>query len=386
MSSLPAKTFIRKFDVSSVIFEEGAEGSEFFVILSGAVAIQKKINGEMRQLALLKPGEFFGEMAVVDRRARSATAVAAEVGTALMAVDAARFVYLVSEQPGFAMLVMETLSNRQRGASRQLPASAAPISADASFYESVRIDENCFQLRSRTRSCNAYLLMGSGKNVLVDTGLPSSSQALGATLQRIGIAPSDIDAIVLTHEHFDHTAAVPFFGGKPTVAAYRLAANKIRLNDEFATMQRAFGEPFTPFSVDWELTEGMIIDTGYHRLRVLHTPGHSSGGISLIEEQSGMLIAGDTVLKGGLIGGIFGSGNISDLIYSLKELRNLRPRVLLPGHGPLSSQPRDDIDLTLYRCHSLLDDSKALFDVLHADESVNLIINSYRDLNRSFEN
>jgi glyoxylase-like metal-dependent hydrolase (beta-lactamase superfamily II) len=163
-----------------------------------------------------------------------------------------------------------------------------------------------------------------------------------------------------------------------------LAANKINLRDEFATLQRGFGEPFTPFSVDWELTDGTIIDTGCHRLRVFHTPGHSSGSISLIDLHNGLLVSGDTVLKGGPIGGIFGSGNISDMIYSLKLLHSLSPKLLMPGHGPLSSQATNDINLTLDRCHSLLNDSKVLFDALQENESVNLIINSYKDLNRSF--
>jgi CRP/FNR family transcriptional regulator, cyclic AMP receptor protein len=70
MNALTAKSLIRKFDASSIIFEEGAIGSEFYIILSGAVAIQKNVNGELRQIALLRPGEFFGEMAVVDHRPR----------------------------------------------------------------------------------------------------------------------------------------------------------------------------------------------------------------------------------------------------------------------------------------------------------------------------
>jgi len=383
-NALTAKSLIRKFDASGLIFEEGSIGSEFYIILSGGVAIRKNVAGELRQIALLRPGEFFGEMAVVDHRPRSATAVAIEAGTELMAVDAAQFIYLVSQQPGFAMLVMEALSNRQRGTVTEVrrPPPATPVSQK--LYEIIPIEETCFQLRSHSRSGNAYLFRDTKTNLLVDTGLPSSAEALGEALKELAITPSDINTILLTHEHFDHTAAVPFFGGKQTVGAHKFAANKINLRDEFATLQRAFGEPFFPFSVDWELTDGMIIDTGHHQLRVLHTPGHSSGGICLIDLHSGLLISGDTVLKGGPIGGIFGSGNISDMIYSLKLLNSLSPKLLMPGHGPISSQATSDINLTLDRCHSLLNDSKVLFDALQANESVNLIINSYRDLNRSF--
>ena len=146
-------------------------------------------------------------------------------------------------------------------------------------------------------------------------------------------------------------------------------------------MARAFDEPFQSFPVDWILTEGTIIDTGYQRLRVLHTPGHSSGGISLIDEESGKLVSGDTVLAGGAIGGIFASGNISDLIYSLDTLSGLKPQLLLPGHGPRSSDPVADIEQTRERCETLLDDSKTLFGALHATENMNRIINAFKDMN-----
>jgi CRP/FNR family transcriptional regulator, cyclic AMP receptor protein len=141
--ALAVKSLIQIFDASSIIFEEGAIGSEFYIILSGGVAIQKNINGELREIALLRAGEFFGEMAVVDHRPRSATAVALEMGTELMVVDAARFIYLVSQQPGFAMLVMEALSNRQRGTVTEVqrPTSVTPVSQ---LYETNPIDENCF--------------------------------------------------------------------------------------------------------------------------------------------------------------------------------------------------------------------------------------------------
>jgi hydroxyacylglutathione hydrolase len=380
------KSHIRSFAAGAVIFHEGAPGSEFYIIISGAVAIRKAIGGTDTHLATLTPGSFFGEMAVLDHYPRSATAIAVESDTTLMAVDTARFIYLVSQQPAFAMLIMEILSKRQRNRLDGSLGAGPTIVTDTrkKLCEPVRIDDNCFQLRSHSRSGNAYLFKGNKKNVLVDTALPSGAEPLANTLRTIGFSPSEIDIIVLTHEHFDHTGAVPSFGGLPTVAAYPLAANKINLRDEFATLECAFGEKFTPFEVNWEIVEGTVIDTGFHRLRVVHTPGHSSGGISLVDENSGWLISGDTILKGGPIGGVFGSGNISDMIYSLKTLKGFNPTMLLPGHGPLSSDPKADIALTLERCSLLLDDSKLIFDALQANESVNLIINSYKDLNRKY--
>jgi hydroxyacylglutathione hydrolase len=378
--------FTRHFEKDSVIFEEGAPGLEFYIILSGAVAISKSISGNDRVLAVLKTGNFFGEMAILDGFPRSARAVAVEQGTTLMAVDAARFIYLVSQQPAFAMLIMEAMSKRQRireepSMAEMVPAVVSPCSKP---MDVIPVGEGCIQLKSHTRSCNAYLFRGPKANVLIDTALPSGAGALTAALATVGMTPATIDLIILTHEHFDHTAAVPSFKSTATVASHPLAANKIHLHDEFATLEHAFGERHTAFSVDACLDDGLVIETGIHRLRVIFTPGHSSGGLSLFDEHTRLLVSGDTVFKGGQIGGVFGSGNISDLIYSLRRLRATGATHLLAGHGPMSSDPVSDIDRTLGRCEMLLDDSRRMFDAMQGNENVNLIINAYKDLNRKY--
>lgn len=96
------------------VFEEGAEGDEMFVVLDGRIDIVKRINGETMLLAQVGKGDFFGEMGVIEAAARSATALAGEDGTRVLAIDQARFVYLVSHQPAFALAVMEALSRRLR--------------------------------------------------------------------------------------------------------------------------------------------------------------------------------------------------------------------------------------------------------------------------------
>lgn len=372
---------VRSLTPGAVVFDRGDAGREFFVILEGSVSIRTEARAET-ELAHLRPGAFFGEMAVVDQRPRSAGAVAGPQGALVMAVDAARFVYLVSAQPGFAMLIMERLSLLQRGATGAEDVTA-PRPDPEDRYEIVPVAEDGFQFLSRSRSANAYLFKGPRRNILIDTGLPSAAPALHRAIAEAGLSPQDIDMIVLTHEHFDHTAAVPSFGDRPVVAAFGLAANKIRLNDEFATMSRAFDETATPFDVDLEIAPGTILDTGRRRFHVYHTPGHSSGGISLISGDDGLLISGDTVLKSGLIGGIFGSGNVSDLMFSCQRMRALRPRVLLPGHGRLSDAPLEDIDRTYAHCAQLLEDSGRFFDALQANQKVAGIVNAFRDLNRS---
>lgn len=136
--------------------------------------------------------------------------------------------------------------------------------------------------------------------------------------------------------------------------------------------------------IEMIVDEGDVIDTGSHRLRAFHTPGHSSGSISLFEERQGLLITGDTVLAGGNLGGVFGSGNISDMIDSLETLGGLGAKLHLPGHGPLSTEPAKDIERALAISRQLLSDTRILFETLNAQDSINKVILSLRDLNRSF--
>jgi CRP-like cAMP-binding protein len=105
---------INEFGVDDVIFEEGSTGRELFVVLDGEVEIAKVSGTSKTTIIKLGRGEFFGEMAVIDGSARSATAIAAAPGTKVMRINHARFVYLVSQQPAFALMVMDALSKRLR--------------------------------------------------------------------------------------------------------------------------------------------------------------------------------------------------------------------------------------------------------------------------------
>ena len=105
---------INLFGVDDVVFEEGSTGRELFVVLDGEVEIAKIDGARKTSIIKLGKGEFFGEMAVIDGSARSATAIASAPNTRVMRINHARFVYLVSQQPAFALMVMDALSKRLR--------------------------------------------------------------------------------------------------------------------------------------------------------------------------------------------------------------------------------------------------------------------------------
>lgn len=110
----PFKKFIKVYHKSDVIFEENSQGNEMYVIHSGRVKLSTTAPGREAVLATLGPGEFFGEMALVDAAPRSATATAEEDNTQLIVLDQDKFLYLVTQQPVFALTIMHTLCQRIR--------------------------------------------------------------------------------------------------------------------------------------------------------------------------------------------------------------------------------------------------------------------------------
>ena len=114
--------FRQKYRKSGVIFEQGTSGSEMYLIHKGRVMLSVRQNetGET-PLVILNPGDFFGEMALVDDSPRSATASAAEDDTELIVMDRARFLFMVRQQPEFALSLMHTLCRRLRDMDKRLP-------------------------------------------------------------------------------------------------------------------------------------------------------------------------------------------------------------------------------------------------------------------------
>ena len=91
-----------------------------YIIYSGKIKLYTKQPSGRKLLATLGAGDFFGEMALVDDSPRSATAVADEDNTQLVALDQNKFTYLLRHQPDFALVVMGRLCERLREANKAL--------------------------------------------------------------------------------------------------------------------------------------------------------------------------------------------------------------------------------------------------------------------------
>jgi CRP-like cAMP-binding protein len=122
-----AEIYGRDFPAGAVVFEEGDPGSRLYVIISGAVRVEKRVGTRTLTLALLGAGEAFGEMALLEGAPRSATAVV-ERPSRILEIDEAAFDELVRNNGEVALRLLRRLSARLREANRQIRSF---LSADA---------------------------------------------------------------------------------------------------------------------------------------------------------------------------------------------------------------------------------------------------------------
>jgi len=111
------------FEAGQVVFEEGQPGKEMYVVQSGSV----ELRAGGRVLETVTEGGILGEMALVDREPRSATAVATS-DCRLVPIDEERFGLLVQRVPGFALEVMRVMAQRIRRANPKPTASTGASS------------------------------------------------------------------------------------------------------------------------------------------------------------------------------------------------------------------------------------------------------------------
>ena len=193
------------------------------------------------------------------------------------------------------------------------------------------VQPNVYQFYSNGAGCHVYLLIGDELNVLIDTGIISKFDSFNYLLTtEIGLKIEDIDLVINTHEHFDHISSNAYF--QCTTAAHRWAAVKIQNSDELITKGKKWGIDLTDLRVNIWLEDRNIIDLGNTLLKIIETPGHTSGCICLYEPYKNYLFSGDVLFKGA-ISNIYESGSLSEYIDSLEILNTLKINSFFPSHG-----------------------------------------------------
>jgi glyoxylase-like metal-dependent hydrolase (beta-lactamase superfamily II) len=223
--------------------------------------------------------------------------------------------------------------------------------------EVTELQPGIFQIRGLNGSSHSYVIKGYYKNVMIDSGSDQNFPVLERGLFRIGLKVRDIDLVINSHEHCDHIGANRYFHESAMIAAYRLAASKMISGDYYVTMYKGNDLNEIPMRVHLWLENMTRIDLGNYSLRIFHTPGHTSGCISIIETTQGLLFSADSVFAGGTLSYIAESGSIGDYIDSLTRLRCFGLQALYPGHGRTSETPIEDIDSAIANAQKLLESS-----------------------------
>ena len=188
--------------------------------------------------------------------------------------------------------------------------------------------------------CNVWHVRGSDRDMLVDSGMGVVSLRTYVPL----VTERPLTAVA-SHTHFDHIGAHFEFEDRCVHEAEAdILADPSRpatLADPYVTDAIFDALPPVPYeSATYAvksapakrlLHDGDIVDLGDRNFEVIHTPGHSPGGIALWEASSGILFSGDIVYDGPLIEDTY-HANAKDYVRSMKRLLELPVRVVHGGH------------------------------------------------------
>jgi len=196
-------------------------------------------------------------------------------------------------------------------------------------------------------SGNIYLI-DCDQPVMIDAGWDSE---LGPITQKVEDILKDrkLEKIILTHRHIDHVggalAIQKKWGG--ALFAQKDEAEALRSGDRISTGAQMFGSSIQPMEVEDLANDDVIELDPDHSLRVMETPGHTSGSICLISSTDS-IFSGDTVFTSGGVGRWdLPTGNYKQLLGSIEKLAKMDLKTIFPGHGFLEKDGNYHINLGL---------------------------------------
>ena len=249
---------------------------------------------------------------------------------------------------------------------------------------------------------NAFLVIGKTIS-LVDTGNPGkeSFQQFKAKLEENGVRLSDLDQIVLTHIHIDHSGGIPYIQQEIDVPIYvhEMASGPLNADrNDFEKAQQFFRDFITGCGANFDehivrrryrkenwrnveyLREGDTVRLGGAEFKVVHVPGHSQSDILLWNQESGISFAGDHLIKAFSVNAFIEPPDPGErerpkplLQYrdSLKKVRQLPLATIYPGHGEVFFDHIALIDQRFQeqekRCNQILhileDGAKTIYEI-----------------------
>lgn len=208
---------------------------------------------------------------------------------------------------------------------------------------------------------NFYLIEDSGKVVLVDAGTPKDWDLFTKTLDDLSLGPNDVEAVLLTHAHADHTgfaerarttantdvwiheadesSVTTGETAKPDggMGAYLF---KMQMYKTMMSLGSRGASKIIPVHEVSTFSDGETLDVPGHP-KIIHAPGHTAGSCALLLEDRDSLFAGDVLSTWNPLTGDIGpqimpaamNANSEQALQSLDNLDDIEAGTMLPGHG-----------------------------------------------------
>lgn len=194
-------------------------------------------------------------------------------------------------------------------------------------------DVYCIREMDYQEGCNCYLIVGSEKCLLVDTGIGFIDFSF---LLKKYVKKKEL-LVIVTHFHFDHFAgSVQFkkvFANKTNISGKDIGLKYLK-RDDFS--DKLFYEEVKKCKINEGLFEHIeekkVIDLGNFKFEIFYTPGHDGSSISLFEKEEEILFSGDCLYDGELYYDFLDS-DMEEFVFSLNKLLSLNPKLICGGHN-----------------------------------------------------
>ena len=167
---------------------------------------------------------------------------------------------------------------------------------------------------------NSYIIWadGSDRCAVIDPGYEPDT-----ILTRVRSLGKQVEAVLLTHGHFDHVGGVKAIAEATGCKVY-LCTDDLAMPQKFTAGHLLYTDAYT---------EGDILELAGLTVKVLHTPGHTMGSVCLLVEDT--LFAGDTLFRESCGRTDLPGGSWADILKSLRRLKELPDHIrVFSGHGP----------------------------------------------------
>lgn len=187
-----------------------------------------------------------------------------------------------------------------------------------------------------TLNTNCYILSSSSEVVVIDPSsyYPDEKEMLYKEILKLG----DLKYILNTHGHFDHISGNSYLKSKFKDSLIGIERNDSKsLTDPVLNYSSMLQEKVISEPEDFSLEDNSTVSFGESSLKVIHTPGHTKGSVSLLGE--GFIFTGDTLFAGSVGIAKEYNGAFEELINSIKSKLLVLPfnTIIFPGHGEEST-------------------------------------------------